>query len=224
MIAGRVQRFSDMVLTPAPGSENRQIERAESGHDTAMSTCTFLIEHVSTPIGVALIATDPEGRVRALDWEDHRARMDRLLRIHYGAARVALAERDAPSGARRAVERYFAGEIHAIDGLRVETHGTTFQRLVWTALRSIPPGQTLSYGNLAVRIGRPAAVRAVGLANGANPVGLIVPCHRVVGADRSLTGYGGGLERKRWLLAHEHGMGNVKREMGNGRTTSDAAK
>jgi methylated-DNA-[protein]-cysteine S-methyltransferase len=81
--------------------------------------------------------------------------------------------------------------------------GTDFQRTVWQALRRIPCGTTISYGELARRIGRPAAVRAVGLANGANPVGVVVPCHRVIGADGSLTGYGGGIERKRWLLAHE---------------------
>jgi methylated-DNA-[protein]-cysteine S-methyltransferase len=85
----------------------------------------------------------------------------------------------------------------------VTTGGTPFQREVWAALRRIPAGQIASYGQLAARIGRPAAVRAVGLANGSNPVGVIVPCHRVIGANGSLTGYGGGIERKRWLLAHE---------------------
>jgi methylated-DNA-[protein]-cysteine S-methyltransferase len=82
-------------------------------------------------------------------------------------------------------------------------NGTPFQRSVWSALRRIPSGRTLSYGGLATKIGRPAAVRAVGLANGANPIAIVVPCHRVIGADASLTGYGGGLERKRWLLAYE---------------------
>jgi methylated-DNA-[protein]-cysteine S-methyltransferase len=81
--------------------------------------------------------------------------------------------------------------------------GTDFQRAVWKALCTVPCGQTLSYGALARRIGRPKAVRAVGLANGANPIGIVVPCHRVIGADGTLTGYGGGLDRKRWLLAHE---------------------
>ncbi len=86
----------------------------------------------------------------------------------------------------------------------VYTSGTVFQQAVWQALRSIPPGTTLSYGALAKKLGRPKAVRAVGTANGANPVGIAIPCHRVIGMDGSMTGYGGGLERKRWLLAHEN--------------------
>ncbi len=81
--------------------------------------------------------------------------------------------------------------------------GTPFQRRVWAALTHIPAGETRSYGAQATQIGRPSAVRAVGLANGQNPIGLVVPCHRVIGADGSLTGYGGGIERKRWLLRHE---------------------
>jgi len=98
---------------------------------------------------------------------------------------------------------YFEGDIDAISCCRTATNGTDFQRSVWQALRQIPPGHTVSYGALAVRIGRPTAMRAVGLANGANPIAIVVPCHRVIGADASLTGYGGGLDRKRWLLAHE---------------------
>jgi methylated-DNA-[protein]-cysteine S-methyltransferase len=105
------------------------------------------------------------------------------------------------------MDAYFRGELRAIDGLRVETRGTPFQRAVWTALREIPCGTTVSYSDLARRIERPSAVRAVGLANGANPVAIVVPCHRVVGAGGALTGYGGGLSRKRWLLAHESGGG-----------------
>ena len=91
----------------------------------------------------------------------------------------------------------------ALDQLPVRPGGTEFQRLVWAALRLIPPGTTTTYGQLAARIGRAKASRAVGLANGANPVAIVVPCHRVVGADASLTGYGGGIERKAWLIAHE---------------------
>jgi methylated-DNA-[protein]-cysteine S-methyltransferase len=87
----------------------------------------------------------------------------------------------------------------------VLTNGTPFQQTVWAALREIPCGQTISYATLARRIGRPSAVRAVGLANGANPVGIVIPCHRVIGANGTLTGYGGGLDRKRWLLSHEAG-------------------
>ena len=101
------------------------------------------------------------------------------------------------------MNRYFAGDLEAIDNIPVQTAGTAFQRSVWNELRRIPTGAPVSYGKLAQRIARPKAVRAVGLANGANPIGIVVPCHRVIGSDGSLTGYGGGLERKRWLLEHE---------------------
>jgi methylated-DNA-[protein]-cysteine S-methyltransferase len=101
------------------------------------------------------------------------------------------------------LQAFFSGDISAIAGIPVETGGTTFQRDVWAALRQIPAGETWSYGQLARHIGRPAAVRAVGAANGANPIGVVVPCHRVIGANGSLTGYGGGIDRKEWLLNHE---------------------
>ncbi len=97
---------------------------------------------------------------------------------------------------------YFAGELQAFD-LPLAAGGTAFQQRVWAALKEIPFGQTWSYGQLALHIGAPGASRAVGLANGRNPLSIVVPCHRVIGANGSLTGYGGGLERKRWLLAHE---------------------
>jgi O-6-methylguanine DNA methyltransferase len=97
---------------------------------------------------------------------------------------------------------YFAGELTHFE-LDLATGGTPFQERVWAALRDIPYGETVSYGELAVSIGRPGASRAVGLANGKNPIGIIVPCHRVIGANGSMTGYGGGLDRKRWLLAFE---------------------
>jgi methylated-DNA-[protein]-cysteine S-methyltransferase len=106
------------------------------------------------------------------------------------------------AAARRQLGEYFAGERTDFD-LHLALAGTPFQRSVWDALREIPYGRTISYGELACRIGRPSAVRAVGLANGRNPVSVVVPCHRVIGADGSLTGYGGGVERKRFLLALE---------------------
>ena len=168
-----------------------------------MSPLAFKLERVPTPTGVMLVVTDAGGRLRALDWDDHEDRMLRLLRRHYGKGGVVLSEDDAPSAARRALEAYFAGDLAALDSLETETAGTAFQRAVWAALRRIPVGRTLSYGALAAEIGKPRAVRAVGLANGSNPIGVVVPCHRVIGADGSLTGYGGGLPRKRWLLEHE---------------------
>lgn len=109
----------------------------------------------------------------------------------------------APREVRRLLDRYFAGEVATLDRIQVDPLGSAFQRRVWTQLRAIPHGTTVSYTELARRIGKPAAVRAVGAANGANPVAVVVPCHRVIGADGSLVGYGGGLDRKRWLLAHE---------------------
>ena len=163
----------------------------------------FTISHMPTPIGEMRLITDERAIVRALDWDDYTDRMERLLVRQYGRGRVRLVAGPMPSVLRARLEAYFGGDLHAIDEIAVETGGTPFQREVWAALRLIPVGQTFSYGAQAAKIGRPAAVRAVGLANGANPVGLIVPCHRVIGANGSLTGYGGGIERKRWLLRHE---------------------
>ena len=100
------------------------------------------------------------------------------------------------------LDAYFAGELTDFD-VALELNGTPFQRRVWTALRDIPYGDTISYGELARRIGQPSASRAVGMANGRNPIGIIVPCHRVIGANGTLTGYGGGLGRKRSLLELE---------------------
>jgi methylated-DNA-[protein]-cysteine S-methyltransferase len=161
----------------------------------------FFIETLATPIGMALIVTDDEAQIRAFDWEDRTPSMHRLLRLHYGSVR--LEQRNAESAARQAIKAYFDGELTAIDSLPVETGGTDFQRSVWAALRTIPTGKTTTYGRIAAELSRPKAVRAVGMANGANPVSVVVPCHRVIGADATLTGYGGGLERKRWLLRHE---------------------
>jgi methylated-DNA-[protein]-cysteine S-methyltransferase len=159
------------------------------------------VERMPTPIGMALLTTDAAGLVRAFDFEDMEPRMTRLLRRHYGTA--VLHAGAAPQTVKEPLARYFAGELHALAALRWATAGTAFQRCVWTALLTIPVGTTLSYGALAGRIGKPAASRAVGLANGGNPISVIVPCHRVIGSDGSLTGYGGGLARKQWLLAHE---------------------
>lgn len=157
---------------------------------------------LSTPLGRLCIVTDRDAVVRALDWLDFESRMRRLLELHYGDS-IGLTSRRGPSEVSRAIEAYFSGEIRALAALPVATGGSPFQRDVWRALRRIAPGTTVSYGELAARIGRPRAVRAVGLANGQNPIGLIVPCHRVIGANGALTGYAGGLDRKRWLLQHE---------------------
>ena len=161
----------------------------------------LFIEQRPSPIGDMLLAWDDDGVLRVLDFVDFEPRMRKLLRLHYGECEPI--QRTAPAGLADALDRYFAGDIAAIDTIAVMTAGTDFQKSVWAALRGIPAGTTESYGGLAQRLGCPKAVRAVGGANGANPIGIVVPCHRVIGADGSLTGYGGGLPRKKWLLAHE---------------------
>jgi len=166
-------------------------------------TLRLLIDRIDTPTGELTVVADAQGNLRALDWSDHDERTRQLLRLHYGAGGFVLEPARDPGGLAHTMRAYFAGDLSVIDDLPVQTAGTPFQRAVWRALRDIPCGTTISYGELARRIGRPRAVRAVGLANGANPVGIVVPCHRVIGADGTLTGYGGGIERKRWLLAHE---------------------
>jgi methylated-DNA-[protein]-cysteine S-methyltransferase len=163
------------------------------------------LSQLKTPIGVALVATDDAGSLRVFDWEDCTERMQRgLARIYRAEGGVRL---DAKRGAAWAVleklEAFFAGELDAIDDIPVESAGTVFQRKVWKALRKVPVGKTWTYAQLATRIGHPDAVRAVGAANGLNPISVVVPCHRLIGSDGSLTGYGGGLHRKEWLLKHE---------------------
>ena len=170
---------------------------------TPASVGLLFRDRVTSPIGTILLVTDGEGWLRALDFEDHAERMHRLLRRHYGAGGYTLASGEAPAQVVDALHAFFAGDLSAVDAIRVATAGTSFQRRVWSALRRIPAGTTTSYGALAARLGMAGAARAVGLANGSNPVGIVVPCHRVVGAGGALTGYGGGIERKRWLLAHE---------------------
>ena len=170
---------------------------------SAVPISPLFIERLDTPTGRMLVVTDKEERVRAVDWEDCRPRIDLLLRRHCGADAGQLRKCLAPTAASRALQRYFAGEWSAIDSIPIATNGTPFQQSVWRTLRSIAPGQPISYATLAARIGQPNAIRAVGRANGSNPISIIVPCHRLIGSDASLTGYGGGIERKRWLLAHE---------------------
>lgn len=166
-------------------------------------TETFLLSRIATPVGPMLIAFDEQQRLRVLDWESHMERVERLMERYYGPGAIALKESDAANPIREKLEAYVAGDIAAIDDIATETTGTSFQRKVWAALREIPAGQTWSYGKLARHVGEPGAARAVGLANGSNPIGVVVPCHRVIGANGTLTGYGGGIERKRWLLRHE---------------------
>jgi methylated-DNA-[protein]-cysteine S-methyltransferase len=162
---------------------------------------TFGLDRLQTPIGTALLVTDADGALRALDWEDFESRMRELLRLQYGAPVLQTAP--APDPIRAALEGYFAGDLDGLKMIKWRVAGTPFQRKVWTALPTIPPGTTMSYGALAAQIGMPKAIRAVGHANGSNPISVVVPCHRLIGANGSLVKYGGGLERKRWLLQHE---------------------
>lgn len=159
------------------------------------------LDRLPSPIGEILLVTDEAGEVRAIDFHDHAPRMTRLLRLHYGDP--ALENGAAPAATRQALADYFNGSLQTLSAIPWATGGTAFQRAVWTALMDVPAGTISTYSALAARIGKPAATRAVGAANGANPIAILVPCHRLVGANGSLTGYAGGLERKRWLLRHE---------------------
>ena len=159
------------------------------------------LDGLPTPVGEAVIVVDECAALRVFGWNEEQDRIGRRLRRDYGG--VEIHEGQAPADLRGKIAAYFEGDVGILDSIACAGAGTPFQRAVWAALREIPVGQTLSYGALARKIGLPKAVRAVGLANGQNPIGVVVPCHRVIGADGSLTGYGGGLPRKRWLLEHE---------------------
>ena len=146
-----------------------------------------------------LIARD--GVLLLLEFEEATDRVAREMRARFGD--VDLQPTDNPFGLSSRVRDYFAGDLHALDDVLTDGGGTDFERSVWAELRCIPLGTTISYGELAKRIGNPNAMRAVGLANGKNPIAIVVPCHRVIGANGSMTGYGGGIHRKEWLLRHE---------------------
>jgi methylated-DNA-[protein]-cysteine S-methyltransferase len=160
----------------------------------------LLVDRVETQIGDALLVVDG-AELCALEFADSEGRLLPPLTRRFGPVRLAAAT--DPHGFSGRLRAYFAGELTALDAIPVSAGGTPFQRLVWRELRAIAPGSVATYGQLAARIGHPAAYRAVGAANGSNPVSVVVPCHRLVGASGSLIKYGGGLERKRWLLRHE---------------------
>jgi methylated-DNA-[protein]-cysteine S-methyltransferase len=159
----------------------------------------LLRDEFETPLGPAFALTDEAQILRAFEWLDCEHRVSGWLAKRY--AEVPGTMGAGPARAR--FDNYFAGDLGAFGGLAWAAPGTAFQQQVWTALCTVGAGETLSYGGLAERIARPTAVRAVGLANGSNPIAVVVPCHRVIGADGTLTGYGGGLHRKLWLLEHE---------------------
>jgi len=155
---------------------------------------------IRSAIGPIVLVTDSRA-LCALDFGDCAERMKKLLSRRF--ERFVLRHEDDPLGMSGKVEAYLTGDLHALDEITVNPGGTEFQRTVWVALRGIPVGTTRTYAQLAAAIGRPTAARAVGLANSLNPVAIAIPCHRVVGSNAALTGYAGGLERKRWLLRHE---------------------
>jgi methylated-DNA-[protein]-cysteine S-methyltransferase len=157
-----------------------------------------------SPVGIVTIVSDGAA-VRAVDFDGYESRMHRLLTRHCGAYQLKKV-RNA-GGFTVLLKAYFDGDLPALADIPTATSGTPFQKKVWAALRKIPVGTTATYQTIARRIGKPLACRAVGLANGANPVALIIPCHRVIGANNRLGGYGGGLDRKQWLLTHEGAWG-----------------
>lgn len=161
------------------------------------------LEAIPTPIGDMLLVADGQGLLRAADFADCEDRLARLLDRRLRPGGYALIREAVPATIAARLRDYFAGDLAALDAIAVRSDGTPFQQTIWQALRTIPPGGTLNYGRLAERLGRPQSARAVGHANGANPFCVVIPCHRLVGADGALTGYSGGTARKRWLLDHE---------------------
>src|SRR5258708_16233773 len=166
--------------------------------DRAKRLEIFNLDRLNTPIGVALLVSDDDGALRALDWEDYEPRMKELLRLQYGA--VILKEARAPRDLRTALAGYFKGDLDRLRQIKWRVAGTPFQQKVWKALPKVPAGTTLSYGALAAQLKMPKAVRAVGHANGSNPISVVLPCHRLIGANGSLVKYGGRLVPKRLLL------------------------
>jgi methylated-DNA-[protein]-cysteine S-methyltransferase len=157
------------------------------------------VDTIESPIG-PLTTAERAGRVCLLHFGADGPAVDQMFERWYPGEPRA---RQAIAGIRALMSRYFTGDIAVLDTIPVELNGTPFQKHVWQALRRIPGGTTISYAELAKRIGEPSAVRAVGTANGANPVAVIVPCHRVIGSNGALTGFGGGMPLKRALLVLE---------------------
>jgi methylated-DNA-[protein]-cysteine S-methyltransferase len=160
----------------------------------------LFIDRIDSALGKILLVSNGE-RLCALDYADYENRMMMLLKRHYPD--FQLREVRDPQGFSSVIRAYLVGDIDGINYIPVNTGGTAFQQQVWSALRMIPPGTVLTYGELATQLGKPTAYRAVGMTNALNPIAIVVPCHRLVGANGALTGYAGGLERKRWLLQHE---------------------
>jgi methylated-DNA-[protein]-cysteine S-methyltransferase len=188
-----------LFAVPWPGAQWAVLMREERA-------VQLLVERVASPLGALVLVLDA-GRLCALDYPEYEGRMCSLLLRRFGP--IELLPGAAPAALQAALAAYFAGEHDAIDAISVSMGGSPFQLRVWQALRAIPAGVSWSYGQLAAALGQPSAARAVGLANSLNPIAIVVPCHRLVGADGALTGYAGGLERKRWLLRHEGAIASI---------------
>jgi methylated-DNA-[protein]-cysteine S-methyltransferase len=160
----------------------------------------LVFDRIATPVGEAILVSDQAEVLRGFQWADFEESLLKTLVAHYRGVPWDKGRSPILAGA---FEAYFAGEVRALETVSWATAGTAFQRQVWSALTTIPAGRTLSYAALAAQVGRPMAVRAAGSANGRNPISVALPCHRVIGTGGDLTGYGGGLARKRWLLRHE---------------------
>jgi methylated-DNA-[protein]-cysteine S-methyltransferase len=177
-----------------------RITKVFLNYRTQLLIMKFLLDRITSPMGTMLLVSDGES-LCSLDFADYEARMMGLLQKRYES--VELVESIDPQGFSSKIQTYLAGDFSAVNNIPVNAGGTDFQQLVWGGLRKIPVGATLTYGELATQLGKPTASRAVGMANSLNPVAIVVPCHRVIGAKAKLTGYAGGLDRKQWLLTHE---------------------
>jgi len=180
-------------MTTPPAGRGDRLERGSGVMRIDIAT-------IDSPLGKLTVAAHGR-RVCLVHFGPASATLRSSLRSWYPEAEIV--ESVDPGGAVDVLRRYFGGELESLDEIDVELNGTSFQKNVWLALRSVKAGSTMSYSQLAKQVGSPAAVRAVGAANGANPVAVVLPCHRIIGSNGSLTGYGGGLHRKRWLLDHE---------------------
>jgi len=164
---------------------------------------------METPVGPIVVAwsvhavvfLDMEAIVERQSWKTRMVREEPALEKRFGG--VELIPASSTAGPMQELARYFAGDVAALDAIAVNTAGTPFQEQIWKGLRRIPAGKTLTYGEIATKAGRPGAARGAGGAVGSNPIAIIIPCHRIIGANERLTGFGGGLVRKRWLLRHE---------------------
>lgn len=188
------------ILTLKSGLEAANPKATEKQIRLEAGMKELTVDRINSAIGEIVVVTD-EVKLCALDFDNYEVRMMSLLQKRFGQVQLKPARN--PLGISDRIQAYLAGEYHSLIDIPVSTGGTAFQQQVWFALRAIPVGTVLTYGQLAEQLGKPTASRAVGMTNSLNPVSIVLPCHRVIGANSKLTGYAGGLERKHWLLKHE---------------------